>query len=207
MESREECLSSSGGNPPSVQLPVAGNAGGRSASGRGFGVIPVVFLGICLFVGLALLVWSRAALDNRTETLQSRVVNDQGALLRNVGRVEAAIQVLQDEHDRVVAGRMSERESDERSRTVHAPVFRQLLRDLNEIPVAASDVRFPLARETRRMTELILESLEMQSIYREGSAKPEPADPKRMAMIEKELREAMPRFQKLTAEARVRQKP
>jgi hypothetical protein len=49
----------------------------------------------------------------------------------------------------------------------------------------------------QRMTELIGESLAMESIFPEGSDKPEPADPVRMAQIEREIEAIGTRVQRL----------
>lgn len=138
---------------------------------------------------------------------QRRLFESRPILERAVSGFDAAIKELQVEHEKVQAGVLTERESDERSRTVHAPVFRRLLADLDRIYLAPSDPRGPMIKETRLMTALILESLEMDSVYREGSDKPEPADPLRMAAIEKELRRAGNRFVRLAEEAKARQQP
>ncbi|MDR7307041.1 rhomboid family intramembrane serine protease [Rhodoferax saidenbachensis] len=98
-----------------------------------------------------------------------------------------AMQALQDEAQQVEKGALSLRESDTRSRTVFAPRMRQVLAELSKVTLADTDPRKPLLTDAKRMTELLLESLAMESVFPEGSDKPQPADPQRAADISKEL--------------------
>ncbi|WP_412480511.1 rhomboid family intramembrane serine protease [Azonexus sp. IMCC34839] len=110
---------------------------------------------------------------------------------------KAAFAALQKEQDDIKAGRMSEREADDRSRSVHAPVFRKLQAQFEAIELPNGDPRQPLLDDTRRLIALMLESLAMESVYAEGSDKPEPADPVRMQAIQRELEQVGQRLQRM----------
>ncbi len=103
---------------------------------------------------------------------------------------------LQTEAQQVKAGELSERESDERSRTVYAPMMRKVRDELALARLPATDPRLPLLKEAQRMTELMEESLAMESVFPEG--KPAPADPARMAVIQAEMTEIAQRIETIT---------
>lgn len=83
---------------------------------------------------------------------------------------------------------MSELESDKRGRTVYAPKVRDVIATLNKSKLQESDPRNLMLLDSKRYCALLLESLEMESIVREGSTKPEPVNPQRMAEIEQEVK-------------------
>lgn len=141
----------------------------------------------------------RAAID------QKRAFAAQAIFVRGATGFDAAIRAVQQDAERMQTGRMSAREADERSRSVHAPVFRQVVADLAAVYLRPGDPRQALLGEMKRMAELFLESLEMQSVYPEGSDKPQPANPERAAMIESELREVDGRLRQLLAAAPAKQ--
>lgn len=136
---------------------------------------------------------------------QQRLFAGQAAFLRAVAGFDAAMKAIQEEQRMLESGKLSLRESDERSRTVLAPMLRQVTADFASAELPPSDRRNPVLKETRRMSELLLESLEMQSIYREGSDTPEPADPARMAAIQVEIGEIGQRLEKILTEAQAKQ--
>lgn len=119
------------------------------------------------------------------------------AVVRALAGFEAALKALQQEERDVQAGRLSERDSDERSRSLHAPRFRQLLRDFDQVQLPPDDPRQPLLRETRRMSELLLELLEMPSRPAPGSGRPQPADPARYQAVARELQTVSRRIEQL----------
>jgi len=136
-----------------------------------------------------------------------RVVTGNAAMVEGMAAFVAAMRTLEQEQREIDAGRLTPREADDRSRTVHAPVFRQLMSLLAEAYVPPADPREPLLQDTRRVAELMLESLAMESVYREGSDIPEPADPERAAVLNKELAELSKRIQQtLTALERKQRK-
>lgn len=141
-----------------------------------------------------------ASVDQKTR------VEGNAAFLRGMAGFDAAIKALQKEQADIQAGKMTERESDERSRTVHSPVFKRVLHDFSLAALAPSDPRQAILRETKRITELMVESLDMPSVFVEGSDKPEPADPERMKAIEEQLKESGERLQKVTKDTLAQQK-
>jgi rhomboid protease GluP len=147
-----------------------------------------------------------AAMAPRAAIDQKRLFESQALFPRGIANFEAALKALQQEALAVKGGKMSERESDGRSRSVHAPAFRSALDDLAAVYLRPGDPREPLLREVRRMTELFVESLEMQSVYQEGSDRPEPVNPERMAAIEVELKAVDARIGKLAEEAKTKAK-
>lgn len=135
-----------------------------------------------------------------------RAIASAPALEKSMKGFQAAMSGLQQEIQDIKTGKLTERESDERSRTVHAPVLRQVVRDFSQVYLLPGDPREPMVRDIKRMAELIEESLAMQSVFKEGVEKPEPANPARMAAIEKELVEINKRMTKLGEETKAKQK-
>lgn len=125
------------------------------------------------------------------------------AFSRGMQSFDAAVKGLRQDQQDLSAGKMSERQADERTRTVHAPAFRVALRDLiqAQADLPSSDQRLPLLTETKRLTELLVESLGMDSVFEPGSEKPKPADPARMTAIETEMKEVGEKLQRLVKEA------
>lgn len=101
----------------------------------------------------------------------------------------------------------SELEQDERSRSVHAPEFRRLLAQFEQVRLPDDDPRQPLLRDMRRTTALMLELLEMPSTFSTGADKPQPADPTRAAAIEAELQVIGERLNALAGDLQAKQRP
>ena len=139
-----------------------------------------------MLLGLAFAVAATVALA--TAAPQARV-DQRGSLhfANGVRTMLEAFKSMQLEAEQVKAGKLSERESDERSRTVFAPMMRKVLAELSKAKLAPSDPRYPILADATRMSELLLESLAMESIIPAGVDKPEPADPIRSAAIAKEF--------------------
>ncbi|WP_263772617.1 rhomboid family protein [Propionivibrio soli] len=97
------------------------------------------------------------------------------------------LQALYDEQAQLNAGGITEKEVDERSRNVHAPVFRQVADDLSHVILRPGDPRQPLIKDAQRMSVLLAESLGMASVDDPPTGRPQPADPKRMAEISAEI--------------------
>jgi hypothetical protein len=106
---------------------------------------------------------------------------------RLVKRFDEGIRTLQQEQIDTKPGKLSELEADERSRAVHAPVFRGVANDLSQVVLRPGDPREQFLRDIRRMAELLSESLAMDSVFNEESNKYEPANPERAARIEAEF--------------------
>lgn len=94
---------------------------------------------------------------------------------------------LDQEEKDVAAGKISIRDSDERSRSVFAPKMAEVLRTLRGGYLAPTDPRFPLLNATVRMAELMEESLAMKSVFTPGSDAPEPANPTRAAELKRDM--------------------
>jgi len=124
-------------------------------------------------------------------------LNSQAAFVKAANDFDKAMAMLKQEQENIKSGKLTEWESDERSRSVHAPMFRAVLAEFNKVTLEASDPRLPLLKDMTRMTELLAESLAMESMRLEGSEKPEPADPVRMGQIQQELGELALRVQKI----------
>ena len=73
-------------------------------------------------------------------------------------------------------------------------MYKKILQDLSLVSLPPSDPRLSLLEDVRRMSMLLAESFSMESVYKEGGNKPEPADPVRMAAIGLELTEISNRF-------------
>jgi len=136
---------------------------------------------------------------------QKRVFEGQEAFVRALVGLQNVMKALQEERRNVDSGKLTERESDGRSRTFFAPMLRQVMQDFSLAYLAPSDPRNPLFKDSKRMCELLLESLEMESNYKEGSDKPEAADPARMAAIEAEAKEVGQRLEKLLNQLQAKQ--
>lgn len=108
--------------------------------------------------------------------------------------------VMERDAQLVKEGKMSEIQSDERSRTVLAPMMRDVIASLDKAKLAETDLLAPTLTDLKRYSALILESLEMQSVVPAGSSKPEPVDPQRMAEIEKEVKALAQHIQFLKGE-------
>ncbi|MFM2274736.1 MAG: hypothetical protein RL211_608 [Pseudomonadota bacterium] len=147
-------------------------------------------------IGLFVAIGATAALASLAPTAQ---VDQRESMLFVDGmrKMSAALQAMQREAEQVKAGKMSERESDDRSRTVFAPMMRDVVVALNKAQLPNTDLRQPLLTDARRMSALLIESLEMASVIPEGSTKPQPINLVRAAEIEKEILLISQRFAKL----------
>lgn len=100
---------------------------------------------------------------------------------------------LDQEEKAVRAGRMSVKESDERSRRVYAPRMASVLAVLRSASLPPSDPRQPIIGASIRLADLLAESLAMESVFAPGSDVPQPADPVRAERIKHEIEELMRR--------------
>lgn len=123
----------------------------------------------------------QATLDQRQLFASPEIVG------RALKRFDEGLKALQKEQADILAGRMSELEADVRSRTVFAPVFREVAADLSRVVVRPGDSREPFLRDVRRMAELFAEGMAMESVRNETTRKLDPADPIRSAQIHSEL--------------------
>ena len=137
-----------------------------------------------------------AALD------QAKVVasgQQLGQLFKEFAR---AMKVLQDENEAVKAGRLSDDEADQRSRSVHAPMMRNLQEKFSQVVLRPGDPREPIVRDMQRTTQLMTEALSMDSVRNESTGKMDPADPQRAAQINAELPKILERLKALVEKAK-----
>ena len=130
---------------------------------------------------------SLAAMAPQAAIDQARVFASNEILAQAFKRFDQGAKALQQEQADIQAGKITEREADERSRAVHAPVFRDVANELSLVVLLPSDPREPFLRDIQSMSELLYESLAMESVFNEESKKYEPANPDRAAKIEVEL--------------------
>jgi len=119
---------------------------------------------------------------------QARIFATAEFLERGLKGFQSALMVLQQDQNDMKSGRRSEREVDDRSRTVHAPAFRKVVADLSQATLRPGDRREPVLKDALRLSELLVEALGMDSVFVEGNPKPQPVNPARMAQLEAELK-------------------
>ncbi|WP_295960896.1 rhomboid family intramembrane serine protease [Rhodoferax sp.] len=96
----------------------------------------------------------------------------------------AAMLRLGQESQLLRAGKLSAQQSDERSRSVHAPAFRQVQAELAAVWLPPGDPRNALLQEVRQQAGWMAEVQGMASVTPPGSSQPQPADPARMAALQ-----------------------
>ena len=103
----------------------------------------------------------------------------------------------------VKAGKLTELQADERSRTVHAPRFRRVMQDLAKVKFPVGDPRAAFAQDYTRLVALVIEGLAMESKVVNG--KPLPVNPSRAAVIEAEIQKLNARIPKEMEELKTMQ--
>lgn len=131
---------------------------------------------------------SLAAMAPRATIDQARIVASNEILAQSFKRFDEGMKALQQEQIDIKAGKISEQDADERSRTVHAPVFRQVADELSKVVLRPGDRREQFSKDIQRIAELLSEALAMESVFNEESKKFEPIDPERAAKIETEIK-------------------
>ena len=153
------------------------------------------------------LVAGGVALAPRAPLDLGAILASQEAVKQGMRKFEKGLHQLQQEWNDYQAGKFSEREADERSRTVLAPVFREIAADLSQVTLHPDDPRLPWVRDARRMSELFAEQLAMASVYNDATMKFEPADAARSATIDAELKQIIERLTRYKKEAEARTPP
>ena len=133
---------------------------------------------------------------------QAQAVESAFRVKRLFNDVEVAANELRKDEEAVKAGRLSEQAADQRTRTVHAPKMRRIRDALSESALRPGDPREPLLSDMQRLTLLVTEALEMDSVFNEVTKEFDPADPKRAAEIEAELATIGERMKALAEEAK-----
>ena len=116
-----------------------------------------------------------------------RTIHGSATVAAGMNQFASVMAALEQEEKDVAAGKISIRESDDRSRSIFAPRMAEVLKTLRAGYLTPSDPRLPVLNATIRMAELMEESLAMQSVFKPGSDVPEPSDPARAAELKKEM--------------------
>lgn len=135
-----------------------------------------------------------------------KVIASAPLLERGVKRFDEGMRMLVQVQQDVKSGKMTLRTADDQSRTVHAPIFREVVADLSQVALLPKDPRNLLVKDVLRTAELLSELLAMNSVYKAGSDDPQPANPERRAQIDRELAVLADRIAKETAALQKMQK-
>ncbi|MEO6275053.1 MAG: rhomboid family intramembrane serine protease [Rhodoferax sp.] len=100
------------------------------------------------------------------------------------------------------AGKLSPQQEDERSRSVHAPAFRQVQAELAVVRLPPGDPRNGLLQEVRLQAGWMAELQGMASVTPPGSSQPQAADPARMAALQAAIQASTQRLALLAAQGR-----
>ena len=99
----------------------------------------------------------------------------------------AALRAAAADADAVKAGKMSEREADERSRAVHAPAFEQAVSDLVRVTLPPGDPRAPLLQDMTLLADRMHEYSRMESVWDARAKKHVPADTARGKQLDADI--------------------
>jgi len=106
----------------------------------------------------------------------------------------AAMLQLGRESQQKRAGRFTEQQWDARSRSVHAPAFRQAQAELAAAWLPPGDPRATVLQEVRLQAAWMAELQAMESVILPGSSSPQPADPVRTAQLQAEIQRSAQRL-------------
>lgn len=118
---------------------------------------------------------------------QDRIFASEKAFPKTFADFQRAMRAVQQDQEAIKTGKLSEREVDERTRTVHAPVMRRVRDDLAKIVLRPGDPRAEFVQDLTRLVQLVTEALEMDSIIDPITGKIEPVNPRRAGEIESEI--------------------
>lgn len=150
----------------------------RAVANRTFGAVAVLTLVVAGIVGAT----PKAAIDLRGVFEGEKIVGQ--AMQRAINQ----LQVVQQEAEDAKAGKISERELEERSWTVHAPVIRQVAEDLSRVKLYPQHPLEPMRVDFLRFSGLLAEALAMKSVLNKKIGKYEPVDPVRKEQLDAELK-------------------
>lgn len=142
----------------------------------------VVGAALALMVSFGLVYFAPAA-----KVDVARTINGSANVAAGMKQFADLMAALEQEEKDVAAGKISIKESDERSRSVFAPRMAEVLNTLRSGYLPPTDPRLPVFKGTIRIGELMEESLAMQSVIQPGSDTPVPADPVRAAELKREM--------------------
>jgi rhomboid protease GluP len=154
----------------------------------------VIALAVTMTAVFALMVLApNAQIDMRKITTSGQTLKQTGDMLT------AALTQIAEDQSLVKAGKMTEQEADERTRTVHAPVFKKIYENYASVQLMPGDRREALLKDLTRLSQLLTESLAMETVT-DSDGKLQPAQPERAAQIDKEMTEIGARIKTQTAE-------
>jgi len=162
-----------------------------------------------VIIGMAMSILATVGLTAIAPTAaidQKRVIEGAVSFQRGIAGFESAFKALQKEHEAKQAGKISAREIDERGRNIYTPMFKTVLQDLSQAYLSLTDPRLPILNETKLITEIVVEMLEMPDVFPEGMDEPVPANPERAAVLEAKLKESLERLPKIMQDMKARQK-
>ena len=143
-------------------------------------VVAAITIMACVTTSLAMMA-PAAAID------QGKIAASAEILEHGLRKFDKGMRELQQEMGKIKSGTISKQDADERSRTVLAPIFREIVADLSQVTLRQEDPRLPFVKDIRRMSELLADSLGMESVYNEATEEYEPIDPVKSERITKEL--------------------
>lgn len=113
--------------------------------------------------------------------------------------LDAALKGLQQEQQDMAAGKTTELQGDQRSRTVHAPAMRRALAELAQATLPPEDPRAAVLPHARRLAEISAEMLAMDSNIDPSTGTAEAARPERAQALEAELVQTSQALQRVMA--------
>ncbi|MGI4849591.1 MAG: rhomboid family intramembrane serine protease [Janthinobacterium lividum] len=119
---------------------------------------------------------------------QARMLAGQAAFAQAIAEYEDTVAALSQEYRARHDDQLSQEKIDQRARTVYVPRLQTVHAALVSSWLVPGDPRQPLLDDTRRMTELLIEALEMPSVPGRAGQKWLPAEPRRAARIDAEMR-------------------
>lgn len=146
----------------------------------------------------ALLVPILGATANTSDFDVRRAIDGSAAFTAGMKSLTSAQEALKKEQSDVKAGKLTERDADNRSRTEHAPAFIKISAQLSAAWFLPGDQRNEVLKEVKYAVELMTEALAMESNFPDGSTKAEPADPARQLFIESEITKTNLRLEALS---------
>lgn len=136
------------------------------------------------------------ALTTLTAHTAKSAVTDPGKLISSQHLLKEAYvsyfdQVKQMDSDvkAVRSNKMTEKELDQRARSVYAPTFKKVAEDLEQVHFKAGDKRIALVDNMRDSSKIMAEMFYMESIIDPRTGKIEPVDPVRFDQLQRELKE------------------
>ena len=150
--------------------------------------------GLLALAAVATLVAGLTVLAPRAAVDFQRKYAGAAAFEQGMRSFNAATLQLGRETQQQRAGKFTEQQWDARSRSVHAPAFRQAQTELAAAWLPPGDPRAPVLQEVRQIAAWMAELQAMESVTPPGSSHPQPVDPARMAQLQAAIQRAYQRL-------------